>query len=97
MVGMTDMPQMVALLNGCGGGAAALISTVEFANFMTAKAAGQPVDALGFGATMFGGVIGSLSFWGSLVAFAKLQRRHRRRRSPRRSRRSLTLVRVPRR
>jgi H+-translocating NAD(P) transhydrogenase subunit beta len=72
MVAMTEMPQMVALLNGCGGGAAALISTVEFANFMTAKAAGQPVDPLGFGATMFGGVIGSLSFWGSLMAFAKL-------------------------
>jgi NAD(P) transhydrogenase subunit beta len=72
MVAMTEMPQMVALLNGCGGGAAALISTVEFANFMTAKAAGQPIDPLGFGATMFGGVIGSLSFWGSLVAFGKL-------------------------
>jgi len=72
MVAMTEMPQMVALLNGCGGGAAALISTVEFANFMTAKAAGETVDPLGFGATMFGGVIGSLSFWGSLVAFGKL-------------------------
>ena len=71
-VAMTEMPQMVALLNGCGGGAAALISTVEFANFMAAKSAGQPVDPLGFGATMFGGVIGSLSFWGSLMAFAKL-------------------------
>jgi NAD(P) transhydrogenase subunit beta len=71
-VAMTEMPQMVALLNGCGGGAAALISTVEFANFMTAKSAGQPVDPLGFGATMFGGVIGSLSFWGSLMAFGKL-------------------------
>ncbi len=71
-VKMTDMPQMVALLNGCGGGAAALISTVEFASFMNAKSAGQPVDPLGFGATLFGGVIGSLSFWGSLVAFGKL-------------------------
>ncbi len=71
-VAMTEMPQMVALLNGCGGGAAALISTVEFANFMSAKAAGQPIDPLGFGATMFGGVIGSLSFWGSLMAFGKL-------------------------
>ncbi len=71
-VAMTEMPQMVALLNGCGGGAAALISTVEFANFMSAKSAGQPVDPLGFGATLFGGVIGSLSFWGSLVAFGKL-------------------------
>ena len=71
-VAMTEMPQMVALLNGCGGGAAALISTVEFATFMSLKAAGKPVDPLGFGATMFGGVIGSLSFWGSLMAFAKL-------------------------
>ena len=72
VVAMTEMPQMVAILNGCGGGAAALISTVEFANFMNEKAAGQAVDPLGFGATMFGGVIGSLSFWGSLVAFGKL-------------------------
>ncbi len=71
-VAMTDMPQMVALLNGCGGGAAALISTVEFSSFMTAKADGLPVDPLGFGATLFGGVIGSLSFWGSLLAFGKL-------------------------
>jgi NAD(P) transhydrogenase subunit beta len=72
MVAITEMPQMVALLNGCGGGAAALISTVEFAKFMNEKAAGQAVDPLGFGATLFGGVIGSLSFWGSLVAFGKL-------------------------
>jgi len=72
MVAMTEMPQMVALLNGCGGGAAALISTVEFANFMGEKAAGHAVDPLGFGATMFGGVVGSIAFWGSLVAFGKL-------------------------
>jgi len=71
-VAMTEMPQMVALLNGCGGGAAALISTVEFARFMTEKSAGQPTDGLSFGATLFGGVIGSLSFWGSLLAFGKL-------------------------
>ena len=71
-VAITEMPQMVALLNGCGGGAAALISTVEFAHFAEAKAAGQLVDPLGFGATLFGGVIGSLSFWGSVVAFGKL-------------------------
>jgi H+-translocating NAD(P) transhydrogenase subunit beta len=71
-VGMTEMPQMVALLNGCGGGAAALISTVEFANLMTEKGLGLAVDPLGFGATLFGGVIGSLSFWGSMLAFGKL-------------------------
>src|SRR5215510_15316295 len=63
------MPQMVAILNGCGGGAAALVSTVEFGRFMHSDA---PVDPLGFGATLFGLVIGSLSFWGSLVAFGKL-------------------------
>jgi NAD(P) transhydrogenase subunit beta len=69
MVAITEMPQMVALLNGCGGGAAALVSTVEFGRFMHSDA---PVDPLGFGATLFGAVIGSLSFWGSLVAFGKL-------------------------
>jgi NAD(P) transhydrogenase subunit beta len=68
-VAITEMPQMVALLNGCGGGAAALISTVEF---MRWAHAGETVDPLGFGATLFGAVIGSLSFWGSLVAFGKL-------------------------
>jgi NAD(P) transhydrogenase subunit beta len=69
MVAMTDMPQMVALLNGCGGGAAALISTVEFANFAAGRGESDP---LAFGATLFGAVIGSLSFWGSLMAFGKL-------------------------
>ncbi len=68
-VAMTDMPQMVALLNGCGGGAAALISTVEFANFAAGRGESDP---LAFGATLFGAVIGSLSFWGSLMAFGKL-------------------------
>jgi NAD(P) transhydrogenase subunit beta len=70
-VAMTDMPQMVALLNGCGGGAAALISTVEF---VKPYAQGSPPpDPLAFASTIFGAVIGSLSFWGSLIAFAKLQ------------------------
>jgi NAD(P) transhydrogenase subunit beta len=69
-VAITEMPQMVALLNGCGGGAAALISTVEFARFI--HEAPEAFDRLGFGATLFGAVIGSLSFWGSLVAFGKL-------------------------
>ena len=69
LVAMTEMPQMVALLNGCGGGAAALISTVEFANIAAGRGEGDP---LAFGATLFGAVIGSLSFWGSLMAFGKL-------------------------
>jgi NAD(P) transhydrogenase subunit beta len=63
-VAMTDMPQMVAILNGCGGGSAALISTAEFLHMSQARAG---VD------TMFGCIIGSISFSGSVVAFAKLQ------------------------
>ena len=63
-VAMTDMPQMVAILNGCGGGAAALISVAEFLHM------GQPRAGAD---TMFGCIIGSVSFSGSIVAFAKLQ------------------------
>ena len=62
-VAMTDMPQMVAILNGCGGGSAALISTAEFLHLSTARAGAD---------TMFGTIIGSISFSGSVVAFAKL-------------------------
>ena len=63
-VAMTDMPQMVAILNGCGGGSAALISTAEFLHLQRATAGAD---------TMFGCIIGSISFSGSVVAFAKLQ------------------------
>jgi len=63
-VAMTDMPQMVAILNGCGGGSAALISTAEFMHMAQSRAGAD---------TMFGCVIGSISFSGSVVAFAKLQ------------------------
>ena len=63
-VAMTDMPQMVALLNGCGGGAAALISTVEYLHLGRTTAGAD---------TLFGCIIGSVSFSGSLVAFGKLQ------------------------
>ena len=63
-VAMTDMPQMVAILNGCGGGAAALISVAEFLHMGHARAGAD---------TMFGCIIGSISFSGSIVAFAKLQ------------------------
>jgi NAD(P) transhydrogenase subunit beta len=63
-VAMTDMPQMVAILNGCGGGSAALISTAEFLHQSQSRAGAD---------TMFGCIIGSISFSGSVVAFAKLQ------------------------
>jgi NAD(P) transhydrogenase subunit beta len=63
-VKMTDMPQMVALLNGFGGGSAALISTVEFLHLGHARAGADG---------MFGCIIGAISFSGSMAAFGKLQ------------------------
>jgi NAD(P) transhydrogenase subunit beta len=65
-VKMTAMPQMVALFNGVGGGAVALISLVEFR-----EADDIPLEALI--PIVFAAVIGSISFWGSNVAFSKLQ------------------------
>ncbi len=70
---MTEMPQLVAAFNGVGGGTVALIAWAEF------------IDSSGFSAlhdepnihiiigSLFAAVIGSVSFWGSIIAFAKLQ------------------------
>ena len=69
-VQMTDMPQMVALLNGCGGGSAALISTAEFLHAVGAHQAPGATEAV---STMFGCIIGAISLSGSVVAFGKLQ------------------------
>jgi NAD(P) transhydrogenase subunit beta len=66
VVKMTDMPQMVALYNGMGGGAAASIAAIELARGETQS---LTVAAL----AVLGGLIGAVSFSGSLVAFAKLQ------------------------
>jgi NAD(P) transhydrogenase subunit beta len=68
-VKMTAMPQMVALFNGVGGGAVALISWAEFR-----QSGGYANEAAYIiVASLFATIIGSLSFWGSLVAFGKLQ------------------------
>src|SRR6059058_4735851 len=65
-VKMTAMPQMVALFNGVGGGAAALISASEYHD---AVASGfDPTTSLLVSA-VFSAVIGSISFAGSMVAF----------------------------
>jgi NAD(P) transhydrogenase subunit beta len=69
-VQMTAMPQMVALFNGMGGGAAALTSTSEFLKMLSAGEA-IPFDVLI--TTMLGVVIGSISFSGSIIALGKLQ------------------------
>ena len=68
-VKMTAMPQMVALFNGVGGGAVALIAWVEFRT--TDGFAGEPAYVMV--ASLFGAIVGSVSFWGSLVAYGKLQ------------------------
>jgi H+-translocating NAD(P) transhydrogenase subunit beta len=69
-VKMTAMPQMVALFNGVGGGAAALISWAEFHNRVPAHGNLKLDISI---AIMLSALIGSISFAGSMVAFAKLQ------------------------
>src|SRR5215204_5854307 len=66
-VKMTAMPQMVALFNGVGGGAVALISFVEF------RESGGDLELEALIPILFAAIIGSISFWGSIVAFLKLQ------------------------
>jgi len=69
-VQMTQMPQMVALYNGVGGGAVALISWAEIRHGISIGHE-IPLDTLI--PILFSAVVGSVSFWGSNVAFAKLQ------------------------
>ncbi|HEX6455949.1 MAG TPA: NAD(P)(+) transhydrogenase (Re/Si-specific) subunit beta [Solirubrobacterales bacterium] len=66
-VQMTEMPQMVALYNGVGGGAVALIAWSEIRH----GTSGMPLEVLI--PTLFAAIVGSVSFWGSNIAFAKLQ------------------------
>ena len=68
-VKMTAMPQMVALYNGAGGGAAALISTVQF--FIGPPGGG--FDAVVAVSLVLSAIIGAISIAGSIVAFLKLQ------------------------
>src|SRR4051794_29717240 len=74
-VQMTEMPRMVALYNGVGGGAVALIAWAEIRHGISEIDGGTissiPLDTLI--PILFAGVVGSVSFWGSNVAFAKLQ------------------------
>jgi NAD(P) transhydrogenase subunit beta len=65
-VAITDMPQMIALYNGFGGGAAAAIAAVELFGVEE-----HSVAALAL--AVIGGIIGAVSFSGSLIAFGKLQ------------------------
>jgi NAD(P) transhydrogenase subunit beta len=71
-VQMTDMPQMVALFNGVGGGAVALISWAEYRHALAGPFGGNP-EASVLIPILFAAIIGSVSFWGSNIAFGKLQ------------------------
>jgi NAD(P) transhydrogenase subunit beta len=68
-VPMTAMPQMVAIFNGAGGGAAALVSVLEYLH--ASGAGGAPVGEVI--AILLGLMIGAVSFSGSIIAFGKLQ------------------------
>ncbi len=66
-VKMTAMPQMVALFNGVGGGAAALVALSEF-HVSSGNLAGEEIVSI-----VLSALIGSISFSGSMIAFGKLQ------------------------
>jgi H+-translocating NAD(P) transhydrogenase subunit beta len=68
-VKMTAMPQMVALFNGVGGGAVFLISWSEFR--LSSGFTDTPTYITIF--SLFAAIVGSVSFWGSNIAFGKLQ------------------------
>jgi NAD(P) transhydrogenase subunit beta len=69
-VAMTDMPQMIAMYNGMGGGAAAAIAAVELVKLSSGGVThGLTIQVL----AVLGAVIGSVAFSGSIIAFAKLQ------------------------
>jgi NAD(P) transhydrogenase subunit beta len=75
-VRMTAMPQMVAIFNGVGGGAVALIAWVEYRHGFVSSP--HPIAAHAFPLRveifeLFGAIVGSVSFWGSNIAFGKLQ------------------------
>jgi NAD(P) transhydrogenase subunit beta len=71
-VPMTAMPQMVAIFNGAGGGAAAVVAVAEFLRD-TGEHPGELLSLPFMIATLLGAVIGSVSLTGSVIAFGKLQ------------------------
>src|SRR5207302_3238498 len=67
-VRMTAMPQMVALFNGVGGGAVAVIAWIEYRHHF-----GGDFPLKAEIPSLFAAIVGSISFWGSNIAFGKLQ------------------------
>ncbi|CUT01498.1 NAD(P)(+) transhydrogenase (Re/Si-specific) subunit beta [Candidatus Chrysopegis kryptomonas] len=69
-VPMTSMPQMVAIFNGFGGGASTLVAALAFIEAIELNKAMGTQETV---ATVASGLIGAVTFWGSMVAFAKLE------------------------
>ncbi len=72
-VAMTDMPQMVALYNGMGGGSAAAIGMVALLTVAAGGDTGHAWNSTTATLAVLGSLIGTISFSGSIIAFAKLQ------------------------
>ena len=72
-VPMTAMPQMVAIFNGAGGGAAALVAIAEFLRDAGGESGSELLPLPFVIATLLGAIIGSVSLTGSVVAWGKLQ------------------------
>ncbi len=70
---MTAMPQLVAMFNGVGGGTVALIAWAEFLDSAGFSELDEQPTAHIIAGSLFATIVGSVSFWGSLVAFLKLQ------------------------
>ncbi|MFE3256199.1 NAD(P)(+) transhydrogenase (Re/Si-specific) subunit beta [Nocardia sp. NPDC059091] len=70
---MTAMPQLVAAFNGVGGGTVALIAWAEFLDTKGFSAVHEQPTVHIVIASLFAAIIGSVSFWGSVIAFGKLQ------------------------
>ena len=66
-VEMTSMPEMVAIFNGLGGGASALVATSEYLQ------KSSTIDIFGLSTIMLAIIIGTLTFSGSIIAFGKLK------------------------
>ncbi|MEX0794059.1 MAG: NAD(P)(+) transhydrogenase (Re/Si-specific) subunit beta [Pirellulaceae bacterium] len=70
-VQMTQMPQLVALFNGLGGGASVFVAVAELIRSTNPAVAAPTADVLIAGS--LSALIGTVTFWGSLVGFGKLQ------------------------
>jgi len=68
IVAMTAMPEMIAIFNGCGGAASALVATAEFV-----KLNPQAFDGFNLGTILLSVIIGAFTVTGSILAFIKLQ------------------------